>query len=63
MRPLERHRSVDPIHSEGKDNYIDQLYNIIYSKEDYINPTTDGKLSWWSVSSCMSDSSEALENW
>ena len=63
IHPLERHRYVEPIHSEGKDNYIDQLYNIISSKEDYINPTADGKLSWWSVNLCTYDSSVAMENW
>ena len=35
----------------------------MYSKEDYINSTTDGKLSWRSVSSCTSDSGDAMENW
>ena len=30
---------------------------------EYITPTTDGKMSWRSVSSCTSDSGEALENW
>ena len=35
----------------------------MYSKEDYINPTVDGNLSLRSVSSCMSDSGDALENW
>ena len=29
---------------------------------DYKNPIGDGKLSWWSVSSCSSNSGEALEN-
>ena len=33
------------------------------SKEDYINPTTYGNLSWHNVSSCTSDSCEVLENW
>ena len=33
------------------------------SREDYINPTTDGKLSWQSVSSCTYDLGDALENW
>ena len=60
---LEGHRYVEPVHSEGKENYLDQLYNIMYSKEDYINPTTDGNLSWWSVISCTSDSGDDLENW
>ena len=49
--------------SEGQDNYLDQLYNIMSSKEYYINPTTDGNLSWRSVISYTSDSDDALENW
>ena len=61
--PLEGKRYVEPVHSEGKENYLDHLYNIMSLKEDYINPTADGNLSWRSVSSCMSDSGEALENW
>ena len=44
-------------------DYLDQLYNIISSKEDYINPTTDGNLSWKNVISCMSESGEVNENW
>ena len=58
---LEGHIYVKPIHREGKENYIDHLYNIMSSKEEYINPTTYGNLSWWSVISCMSDSGDALE--
>ena len=42
---------------------MDQLYNIMSSKEDYINPMADGNLSWRSVSSCTSNSGDALENW
>jgi hypothetical protein len=30
---------------------------------DYVNPTTDGVLSWRSISSCVSDLEESLENW
>ena len=52
---LEGKRYVEPVHSKGKDNYLDQLYNIMSSKEDYINPTTDGKISGWSVISCTYD--------
>ena len=60
---LKGHRYFKPVHSEGKENYLYQLYNIMSSKEDYINLTTDRKLSWWSVSSCTSNSSDALGNW
>ena len=61
--PLEGKRYVEPVNSEGHGNYLYQLYNIMSSKEDYINPIADGNLSWWSVISCTSDSGDALENW
>ena len=60
--PIEGQRYVEPMHREGKENYPDQLYNIMYLKEYYINLMTDGKLSWRSVISCMFDSGETLEN-
>ena len=43
--PIEGQRYVEHVHSEGKENYLDQLYNIMPSKEDYIKPTTDGNLT------------------
>ena len=61
--PLEGQRYLEPVSSEGKGDYLDHIYNIMSSRDDYINPTTDGKLSWQSVISCTSDSGEALENW
>jgi hypothetical protein len=30
---------------------------------NYINPTTDGVLSWRSITSCKTDSDTGLENW
>ena len=39
--PLEGHRYVELMHSKGQENYLDQLYNIMSSKEDYINPVAD----------------------
>ena len=53
--PLEGKIYVEPVNSEGQGNYLDQLYNIMSSREYYINSTVDGKLSWWSVSSCKSN--------
>ena len=61
--PLEGQQYAKPVHSEGQDNYLDQLYNIMSSKEYYINLMVDGNLSWQSVSSCMSNLGDALENW
>ena len=60
---LEGQRYVEPVHGEGNDNYLEQLYNIMSLKEYYINPKTDGNLSWRSVILYTSDSGDALENW
>ena len=43
--PLEGQRYVKPVNSKGQGNYLDQLYNIMSSREYYVNPTVDGKLS------------------
>ena len=42
---LEGKRYVDPVNSEGQGNYLDNLYNIMFSRDDYTNLTTNGNLS------------------
>ena len=59
---LEGQRYVEPVNNEFQGNYLYNLYNIISSRDDYINPTIDGNLSWRSVSSCTSNLGDALEN-
>ena len=61
--PAEGQGYVKLVHSEGQCDCLDHIYNVMYSRNDYVNPTIDKKLSWRSVSSCTSDSGEALENW
>jgi hypothetical protein len=39
------------------------IYKITGSREDYINPTTNGYLSWRSVKSYDTNSEEAMERW
>ena len=39
------------------------LYKMTNSKDDYIDPTADGTLSWCYASSCTSDSDQGMENW
>ena len=60
---LKGHRYVNLVNSEGQGNYIDRIYNITSIRDDYVNPIVDENLSWRSISSCTSDSGEALENW
>ena len=61
--PLEGHRYVEPMNNEGEGDYLDHIYNIMSLQYDYINPTSDGNLSWQSVISCTSDSGDAFKNW
>jgi hypothetical protein len=42
---------------------INQLYRTTTHDEDYVNPTADGILIWWSITSCATDSNTGLENW
>ena len=62
LDPLEGQRYVEPVVNEGKGDHLDNIYNVTALKEDYINPSVDGNLSWRCVSSCMSNSGEQLEN-
>ena len=55
INPLEGERCVKPIYNEGQGDYLNHIYNIIDLQEYYINPITDGNLSWKSASSCTSD--------
>jgi hypothetical protein len=47
---------------EGED--LDQLYAVTTGmREDYINPTTDGSVSWRSIQSADEDSELAFDSW
>jgi hypothetical protein len=59
--PSEGERFVEPTCLDLEE--INQLYITTVRDEDYVNPTTDGILSWWSITSCVKDSYIGLENW
>jgi hypothetical protein len=43
---------------------LDQFYNLTAGmRDDYVNPTADGAVSWRSLFSYDSDSQEALPDW
>jgi hypothetical protein len=58
---LEGERFVEPTCLDLEE--IGQLYRTTARDEDYINPTADELLSWWSITSCTTDSDTGLENW
>lgn len=61
-------RLIAPLHTREGEMYIelvkdeldigeiDNLYNITTRREDYVNPTVDGELSWRSIFSYDIDS-------
>jgi hypothetical protein len=61
--PDEVCRYIEPIREEDCAYKLENIYKLIARSHDYINPTTDGNLSWRSESACSSNSKEALENW
>jgi hypothetical protein len=42
---------------------IENIYKVTGHKEDYVNPTADGELSWRSVKYYDMDSEDALDRW
>jgi hypothetical protein len=61
LDPSEGERFVEPTHLDLEE--IIELYITIVHNEDYVNPTTNGILSWWSITSCVIDSDTGLGNW
>jgi len=50
-----------PVNEAMEGDTIDQLYHLTTGRwADYINPTTDELVSWWSINSFYGDSEEAF---
>jgi hypothetical protein len=50
LDPSEGERFIEPMCLDLEE--INQLYITTTRDEDYVNPTTYGILSWWSITSC-----------
>jgi hypothetical protein len=61
LDPSEGERFTEPTFLDL--DKIVQFYRKNTHDADYINPTTDGILSWRSITSCTIDSDTGLENW
>jgi hypothetical protein len=61
LDPLEGQRFVEPTCLDLEE--INQFYRTTVRNEDYVNPTTDGILSWRIITSCVTDLDIGLENW
>ena len=58
---LEGERFVEPTCLDL--DKIGRLYRTSACNEDYVNPTTNGVLSWWSITSCATYLDTGIENW
>jgi hypothetical protein len=63
LDPDEGQRYTEPIKEEYRAYELESIYKLTMRQQDYINPTTDGNLSWQSDNTCSSVSEEALDNW
>lgn len=63
LDPSEGVRYIEIVHNEYGDAVINNIYNLTLQDEDWINPTTYGRISWDRNSSCVSDYDEEMKNW
>ena len=53
LDPLDCERYVEPMPDSVLEDDANQLYKTTMRKEDYVNPTANGVLSWRSINSDM----------
>ena len=63
LDPSKGPQCTKPIRQEEELREVDDLYKMTTMKDDYIDPTVDGTLSWCYPSSCTSNSDQGMENW
>jgi hypothetical protein len=63
LYPDEGPQYTDPIREEDHAYELENIYKLTTKHQDYINPISDGNMSWRSDNTCSSDSEEVLENW
>jgi len=55
-------RYTEPFHDYESDDDLDYIYKITERDQDWVNPTTDGWITWDYESSCTSNSNEEIEH-
>ena len=63
LDPFQGPRYIEPIRAEEEVHNMERFYQMTANQSDYINPTTEGNISWRCDRSCASDSDVGLENW
>ena len=63
LDPAEGSCYMEPVRDYESDDDMDCIYKITTWEQDWVNPTTDGRISWEHESSCTSYSNEEIEWW
>jgi len=58
LDPVKGTRYMEPVRDDESDDDLDYIYKITAQEQDWVNPTTDGRISWEHESSCTSNSDE-----
>lgn len=58
--PAEGSRYTERVRNYDSDNDLDCIYKISVWEQDWVNPTTNGRISWERKSSYTSDSKEEI---
>ena len=54
-------RYTELVRNNDSDDNLDCIYKITMREEDWVNPTTDGRILWEHKISCTSDSGGEIE--
>jgi hypothetical protein len=63
LDPNEGDMYNEPVNENTQRSIIENIYQITWHGEDYINPIADGEMSWRSVQSYDIDSKNVMERW
>lgn len=63
LDPTEGSRYIELVHNDESDDSLDCIYKITTWEQDWVNPTTDGRISWERERFCTSNLDEKIERW
>jgi len=63
LDPTEGSCYTEPVRDYECDDDLDCIYKITTGEQDWVNPTTDGQISWERESSYTSNSDEEIKSW
>jgi hypothetical protein len=63
LDPYEGDRYNEPVDEDAQSSIMENIYNIMGHREDYINPIATRELSWRGVKSYDMDSKDSMKRW